>query len=351
MSPATTSAFRSSHWQRNTVVGVALFAVLGIASGAVYQVISAARDRRDNPMPGELVEVGGYKMHIYCAGEGTPAVILESGLGDPFIRWREVQPQIAQFTRACSYDRAGLGYSDPSPRSRTSKDIAQELHTLLHNDSIPQPIVLVGHSMGGYDVRVYTSLYRNEVAGMVLVDSSHPEQQNRFPAALNELDRSMLRKVEQEQFTMPFGLPRLFGFFDPFYYCHTTAAARAVECNLHSVREGIAELKSFPESASQAAISGSLGDIPLSVLMHDPDQPEHLLPNLPPDINKQVNDEWGKMQRELAQLSSRGTLTVAKNSGHYIQLERPDVVVEAVRSVVEQVRRGLPTQNVSQSRE
>ena len=112
-------------------------------------------------MPGQLVDVGGYKMHIDCTGQGSPTVILESGLGDTYISWHKVQPQIAQFARVCSYDRAGLGYSDSSPRPRTSRIFAEELHTLLHNAGISgPPYILVGHSMGGFDVRLYASLYR-----------------------------------------------------------------------------------------------------------------------------------------------------------------------------------------------
>jgi pimeloyl-ACP methyl ester carboxylesterase len=170
-------------WLRIIVRLLLVLIILIAAAGFFYENISEARDRRFNPMPGRVVDVGGYKMHIDCTGQGTPTVILDSGLGDSYISWRKVQPQLAQFARVCSYDRAGLGYSDSSPRPRTSRDIAEELHMLLHNAGIFPPYILVGHSMGGYDVRLYASLYRGEVAGMVLVDSSHPEQQKRFPAA------------------------------------------------------------------------------------------------------------------------------------------------------------------------
>jgi len=280
-------------------------------------------------MPGQLVDIGGYKMHIHCTGEGTPTVILDSGLGDTYVSWHKVQPQIAQFIRVCSYDRAGLGYSDSSPRPRTSKDIAEELHTLLHNAGVPSPYILVGHSLGGFDVSLFASLYRNEVVGMVLVDSSHPEQQKRFPPELSDMDATWLREQEFFEFTMPFGLPRLLGF------CGSDPEVRAAECNLHSAREGVAELKAVSKSAAQTATTGSLGDIPLVALSHDPDTPQ---PDLPEDLVKPANDAWQQMQKELAHISARGTQVIAKNSGHYIQLDRPDVVIEAVRGVVDQAR-------------
>jgi pimeloyl-ACP methyl ester carboxylesterase len=310
-----------------------LFLSLTVA-GFFYENISESRDRRFHPMPGQRVDVGGYKMHIHCAGHGSPAVILDSGLGDSYISWRKVQPEIAKFTRVCSYDRAGLGYSDSSRRPRTSKDFAEELHTLLHNAGLQRagispPYILVGHSMAGFDLGIFASLYRNEVAGMVLVDASHPDQQKRLPAAVNDLDASWVRDEEFLEFTMPLGLPRFLGF------CSGDAAVRAAECNFHSTREAVTELKSISKSAAQTAATKSLDDLPLVVLSQDPDSPQ---PDLPEDVVKPTSDAWQQMQQELAELSTRGTRVVVKKSGHYIQLDRPEAVMEAVRHVLDQAR-------------
>jgi len=285
-------------------------------------------------MPGELVDIGGYKLHIDCTGQGSPAVILDSGLGDTYVSWQRVLPQIAQSARVCSYDRAGLGYSDSSPHPRTSKNIAEELHTLLHNAGVPPPYILVGHSMGGFDVRLYASLHRNEVAGMVLVDSSHPEQLKRLPAAVLDLDASWVRQQEFLEFTMPFGIPRLLGL------CDSDPEVRAAECNFHSAREAVAELKSVSESAAQTAATGPFGDLTLAVLSSDPDHPR---PDLPEDLVKPTNDAWQQMQEELVHLSTKGTQAVAKGSGHYIQIDRPEVVVEAVHNILDQARRNPNT--------
>jgi pimeloyl-ACP methyl ester carboxylesterase len=316
-------------WLRIIVRSLLLLVILLATGGFLFENISETRARRFNPMPGRLLDVGGYNMHIECTGKGSPVVILDAGLGDSYISWRKVQPEIAKVSRVCSYDRAGLGFSDSSPHPRTSKVIAEELHTLLHNTGITGPVILVGHSMGGYDVRLFASLYRNEVAGMVLVDASHPDQQKRFPPALNDLDAGWLREEEFLEFATLFGIPRLLGF------CGKDAKVRAAECNFDSAREGVAELKAFPESAAQTATTGSLGDMPLMVLSHDPSTPQ---PDLPEDLVKPTNDAWQKMQTELAQLSTHGAQVIAKNSGHYIQLDRPDIVIEGVRNVVGQVR-------------
>lgn len=314
---------------RRIARGLLVLVLILAATGFLYENISEARNRRFNPMLGKRFDVGGYKMHIYCTGEGSPTVILDSGLGDSYVSWLGAQPQIARFTRVCSYDRAGLGYSDPSPQPRTSKVMAEELHTLLQAAGIAPPYVLVGHSMGGYNVRLYASLYRNEVAGMVLVDASHPDQENRFPPELRSLEASWQREAEFLAYTTPFGIPRLLGLCDEDPVC------RAADCNFHSAREGLEEMKALTQSASETAAAGSLGDLPLAVLSHDPDKPSS---ELPADLAKPTNEAWEKMQEELAHLSSRGTQTIAKNSAHYIQIDRPDLVVEAVHTVLDQAR-------------
>ncbi|HTS37096.1 MAG TPA: alpha/beta hydrolase [Candidatus Solibacter sp.] len=318
---------------RRILTALILLFLLCASAGFLYENVSEARDRRFNPMSGRRFDVGGYKMHIDCIGEGSPAVILDSGLGDTYISWRKVQPQIAKSTRVCSYDRAGLGYSDSSPRPRTSRSIAEELHALLQAASVPPPYVLVGHSMAGYDVRIYSSLYPKEVAGMVLVDASHPDQENRFPPELKNMEASWMREAEFLAYTMPFGVPRAMGL------CDDDVPQRTAECNFHTAQGAVAELKTFSESAQEAGQTGLLGDIPLEVLSHDPDKPSA---ELPPDVAKPTNEAWEKMQEELAHLSTRGVQRVVKGSSHYIQIDDPQVVIDAVRTMVAEVHQPPP---------
>jgi pimeloyl-ACP methyl ester carboxylesterase len=309
---------------------VSLF-LLPFCAGALWQAIASHRDLRQNPPPGRLVDVGGYRMHINSAGAGSPIVILESGLSDSSLSWYKVQPEVARFVRVVSYDRAGLGWSDPSPQPRNSRVFAEELHTLLHNAGVPAPFVLVGHSMGGYDVRMFASLYRSEVAGMVLVDASHPDLYARAPGMRQSFARWRNYLVGRQRQTR-FGIPRLRGWCDEGV---PQPALRAVQCRSSWYEETLAELDGFPASGDQVRPTGSLGDMPLAVLTEDPDQvfPRDMLP------------AFLECQDDLARLSTRATHVVAKGSGHQIQKERPDLVIAAIRQVVEQVKAANPGQS------
>lgn len=167
-------------------IAVYLFSTLCALAvlGALCKKIFVFRDARRYPPPGELHDVGGYRLHLSCTGEGAPTVILESGLCRDSLDWSWVQPGLSEVTRVCTYDRAGSGWSDPSPRPRTSRNIAQELHQLLLSAGIEGPLVLVGHSAGGSHVELFQHLYPESVAGMVLVDVAHMEARPGPPQAM-----------------------------------------------------------------------------------------------------------------------------------------------------------------------
>src|SRR6266487_4781642 len=169
--PASTRrSNRIVRWSGRVLLG--LLALIGglAAVGAIYQAIATARDRRAYPPPGQLIDVGGYKLHIFCMGQGSPTVILDHVGAGNSAQWALVQPEIAKTTRVCAYDRAGFGWSDPGPAPRDARQNVQELHMLLTNAQIAPPYVLVGHSFGGDVARLYADQYRDQVAGMVLVD-------------------------------------------------------------------------------------------------------------------------------------------------------------------------------------
>lgn len=258
------------------------------------------------PQSEARVDVGGRRLHIHCSGVsagGGPSVVLESGFGNSSSTWDRVQPEVAKFARVCSYDRAGLGGSDPAPARRTVVSLTEDLHALLVNAKVPGPYVLVGHSLGGILARVYASYYPADVAGMVLVDSAHEDEADRGLALIPpDTLKEMLRKAKPEDMVVSSPNER-------FDHCSLRALMNAL--NWHS-------------------------DIPLAVLTQGrPYRPEdYSNPSLAPKYY-QLHLE---MQRDLAARSPRGRQVVAEKSGHFIHQDQPELVISAIRQVVEEVK-------------
>ena len=187
----SSSPRRSSRlWRilKRLLVGILLLVIIAAISGIAYQSILNARDAHRHPQEGRSIPLGpefpGVSLNLNCTGSGSPTVILDTGLGVPAAGWDLVQPEVAKFTRVCSYDRAGYGWSTPGPMPRTSEQIVKELHALLTAAGEKGPYILVAHSFGGFNVRLYTAQYPNDVAGLVLVDTSHEDQNNYLPPSL-----------------------------------------------------------------------------------------------------------------------------------------------------------------------
>jgi len=319
------------------VVGVL---VILIGSGFLFQFIATARERRAFPPVGRLVDAGGYRLHVHCLGTGSPTVVFESGFGMSLNAWALVQPAVARFTRACSYDRPGYGWSDRPPDPRTGTRVAKDLHRALTNAAIPGPYVLVGHSMGGGQVRLFASQYPKDVVGLVIVASGHEDWRTRNPAAGPE-DESMDRLIQMIAWLSPTGLPRLFGMiFRPSMAADYAADLRkylpthAYESEItflaqsKHARAMADEIRAMRATEAELRQARDFSDIPLIVLSEKwvlPEKPE------PRDIEAaRIEDE---LQEEMA-LFSRNGQHARVDSGHLIPLEKPKAVIDAVRTVL-----------------
>ena len=191
----------------------ALIVVFAIAAliviGLLFQIIGLKRDERRFPAPGRLIDTGGHKLHLYEAGSGSPAVVLESGISASSLNWRRVQAEVSRFTRVCSYDRAGLGWSDLCQQSCTPSSLAMQLHTLLHNTGIGAPYVLVGHSFGGLIVQAFAHLYPHETAGLVLVDPLDPAEWTPITDEQRRMIRQGIRLSRRGALAAKLGVVRL----------------------------------------------------------------------------------------------------------------------------------------------
>jgi pimeloyl-ACP methyl ester carboxylesterase len=301
-------------------LGRGLVVFLGLAlAGYIYEPLAEAADAKAYPPPGELVDVGGHRLHIHCTGIGSPTVVIEAGLGDWSTSWGGVvQPEVAKTTRVCTYDRAGLGWSESASLPSDAAQFSQELHTLLQNARVPGPYVMVGHSLGGLIVRVFAHDYAPEVAGVVLVDSMNPRQITRTLSnrlALLSSVEALLARVGVARLLVK--LPAIASSVRPGEEAYYPLYVRP-----GSFQVAGKEYKGLPASGAQAAAVKSFGDLPLIVL------------------TAKLNDTpgWPELQTELLQLSSNSQHLFAEDSGHVIQDDEPEAAIAAILQMVQQVR-------------
>jgi pimeloyl-ACP methyl ester carboxylesterase len=302
-------------WTVRIVAALSGSLILAATSGAMWQSLATRKDLASTPPPGQFVDVGGHRLHLWCTGAGAPAVILENGLGGSTAAWGFVQPDVARFTRVCSYDRAGMGYSDLGPSPRTARRIASELAKLVDRSGIGGPVVLVGASSGGFNVRVFASDYPDRVAGLVLVDASHEDQVHEVPWLARFVP--LLSSV---------GILRLLGIsFGPSLGSlppSTQRFARATSFRAAGYQAAADEITHIRESASEVRTSRRQLTIPVVVVTGA----------------RGADATWRDLQRDQVTLSERGCQILAEQSGHVVAIDQPQVVVDAIRTIVDAAR-------------
>jgi pimeloyl-ACP methyl ester carboxylesterase len=350
MRPFTSSASAPLAW---------VMALVSFALPATAVVTRHQPSQPPFPPPGKLVDVGGWRLHLNCTGEvraSQPTVILEAGVGDFSVEWSLVQPGVAQFARVCSYDRAGDGWSDLGPHPRTLRQIVYELRTLLDKGGVKPPLVLVGHSYGGWLVRLYASTYPAEVAGMVLVEagadnprrmlpdgklarSSDLVKGNPIPAvkvsgplrvsdippeALSQMKAGAQKLAQSPNEPPRDKLPPDAQRMRAWALAQVGHIAAAVNPFEHEELAGL--------RAARAKGEHPLSDMPLIVLTRGKSEEEG------PD-GKAFEEEHRRDHAAMAAMSRNGKLIVATRSGHHVQLDEPELVVKAIRDALAEARK------------
>ena len=331
--PASAAPIAVPKWSRarrmalRAVVGVAALLAAIAATGVAYEAIAGTGDLSAYPPAGRLVDVGGYRLHLDCRGEGTPTIVMDAGLGGSSLDWILVQSKLASTTQVCSYDRAGMGWSEPGPAPRSPAHIAEELHLLLANAGVPGPYVLVAHSLAGKNARMFASAYPADVAGMVLVDA----RSERVDALSSKADTDGFSAALQGQATMyalarRLGIARLAGaglIDEPLVPPSVATEMVLLQTNPGAIEETTAE--GLARSADDAVLAtATLGSMPLVVIAA-----ADSMSNTP---------NWPAAQAGLAALSTKGRLVVAEHSKHYVQLDDPNVVIDSVSEVLASLR-------------
>lgn len=285
-------------------------------------------------VPGQLVNLGGYHLHLSRCGNGQPTVIFDAGLGDWSLSLLDLQQRVATFAQAVIYDRAGYGWSEPSPYPRTSQQLADELYALAHAAALPAPYLLVGHSLAGWHLRLFAQQQREVVAGLLLIDATPPDFHPRLAAldpgftegaeaALRE-HQAMTQQARAGQLCVadvePFGVP-------PFLTDEQRAAffQRTVQPTYWETL--LAEWQAEAESRTQVQRVTTLGELPLTVLAAIPGEGYSAL----------FRQLWLEEQRQQATLSTHSELHLVE-SGHHIHWEQPALVAATIQQMVGKVR-------------
>jgi len=339
-------------WLKWLVLGLVGLVVLLLAVGSTYEFMSRREAARLYPAPGKLVDIGGRKMQIDCRGTGSPTVVFEAGLDmNGSLAWAAVHDQVAQVTRACAYSRSGAMWSEPHDGPTDADSVTADLHATLAAAGEKPPFVLVGHSLGGPFIMNYTRVHGDQVAGLVFVDASHPDQLEafkKFSSADSAKAEQSLRRMLQLAHTLAWtGLPRLAiarmndaGSEQPPTPIELEVRKKSLAYGPSSIEEAGKEMAALPKIFAEAGQLRQLGSRPLVVLTATKPYPDSLLKTMSM-TREQANEQqaaWLKLHNDEASWSSNSRHETVADATHYIQFDRPDVVIDSVRWVVEQVR-------------
>ncbi len=330
-------------WIKRIALTIGGLIVVGILVGVGYEQIMRWRAAREFPVQGRLIDIGGRHMQIDCRGSGAPIVVFESGLDTMgSLSWAAVHDTIAATTRACAYSRAGIMWSEPRAGKFEPDSVARDLHALLLAAGERSPFVMVGHSLGGPYIMNFTRLYPQDVAGLVFVDASHPEQIGRMTQAAGkkmEAGKAMMKVASALSWT---GIPRLVA-------AHTESPTIPAPAKLAgdayasgSLGSALEELESLDATLAAAGQLRQLGDRPIVVLTAMKPYPAAMLQamQLTTDQGQRIQAVWKDMHDDEASWSHHSRHELVPDATHYIQFDRPDVVIAAVQEVVNDVRAG-----------
>jgi pimeloyl-ACP methyl ester carboxylesterase len=328
-------------WLLRRLLGFSLMLILiAVLVAWIYQAVYTVKGKRQYPPPGQLIDVGGYRLHLFCIGKGSPTVVLHWPYS---LAWYSVQTEIARFTRVCAVDPAGLGWSESGPSPRVSNQIAIELSRLLTSGNVQAPYVLVAHSRGAFYARVFAAHFEHEIAGIVLVDAEHEDTFTRLPES--NLSWNTRTLLHLGPLLTRIGIVRIARMCGAHTWMedHTVPStieqeSVALECQPSFTQAEADHQWQLERSADEARSSGTLGSIPLTIISRDPAYYPSHDPKSMQASDARIEATWSELQQEELKLSSDSRQVTAIGAGHGIPWQRPDVVIEAVRAMVQSTR-------------
>ena len=332
-----------TRWSKRIALAIACLVVILVGTGASVEAVMRARSARAFPAPGRMVDIGGRRLQLDCRGAGSPTVVFESGLDYlGSLSWSTVHDSVARTTRACAYSRAGIMWSDRAPGAFEPQRVARDLHAALAVAGERGPFVLVGHSLGGPYVNLFTQAYPADVAGLVLVDGSHPAQFERYREVTGRSLKPTSGLLAVGSALSWTGLVRLAstgGAPANWPARVVTVPASYLSWSIHALR---AETDGIDSTLAALGRAHTLGDRPLVVLTGAAAMDSATLARegVTQAEGTRMRVAWAKLQDDETTWSSDGRHVMVRDASHYVQFDRPDVVIAAVRDVVTRVRAG-----------
>lgn len=332
-------------WVKRILLGALVVLLVAVGAGAAYEAVARRRAWTEFPPAGRMVDIGGRRIELDCRGSGSPTVVLEAGLDmNGPLAWALVHDSIATFTRVCGYSRAGIMWSDDKPGPHDADRVATDLAATLDAAGEQGPFVMAGHSLGGPYVMTFTRHYPSRVAGLVFVDASHPDQVARFAKITDQGDAAIAPYKIAGKLAWT-GLVRLLAPTDRGEKIPRPVAEAMAAYVPTSLGPMLAELEVIDSTFAQGGQLRDLGDRPLVVLtaMAPMDSAQRAVAKLDSAGAARFKEEWRAMHEDEASWSTRSEHVLVTDATHYIQVDRPDVVIGAVRKVVEMVRADAAT--------
>ncbi len=328
--------FSSMSRFKKITLGVIAFIILAPLAGFIYQSVAENAEKASFPPPGQMVSLGDFSLHLDCRGTSEVTIVMEAGAGGTSLSWSAVQPELTENLRVCTYDRAGMGWSEPGPSPRSGTQIVSELNLLLENAGIDGPLVLVGHSFGGLLVQQYARQFPHQVAGLVLVDAVHPDFIRNLPDVALEQRENQFASMRFAGILAKIGVVRLFkevNFPDAMPQ-DVRGAVAALALRAQTAKTIYEEAIAFDQDvARMQALPYVRAGLPVAVVSRAYVAPENVAEGV-----TSIPGLWEEYQQRLARLTSDTTRYVAATPEHYIQFSQPELVIRAIRDVVERAQ-------------
>lgn len=321
-------------WIKRIILGLFALIFLLLVIGFIYEHIARTIDSKKIKPTGNFTNVGNHQLHYIKKGVGGPTVVFESGIDlGGHVSWKFVQDEISKYTTTLSYDRAGVLWSELGDNPKTLSTINSDLQNLLLNTNCPKPYILVGHSFAGITLRKFIDEQKEDIMGIIFVDVSHPDQMNRFSEEMQKMMELPPRWILEIMFNC--GVARIVNQnYYPNISKNDTVNIIANKFSYKGIDAIIGTFQNIESMEKEASLISNFDSIPLTIITGS--SPNRNIEISDENLRIELTKVWNELQKELLNLSANSKQILANESGHYVQTEQPEIVIDAIEALLNQ---------------